>query len=174
MRMATWVCLFLAGVMAGCAPKALPPQKEGAIPAERYAAPPFSIPSLTGASDKLSLGSYTGQVVLLDFWATWCPACRWEMPRLDRLYGELKDKGLALIGLVVDDAPPARLAEAVKRFDVSFPVGLAGVDIQAAYGGIRAVPTKFLLDRSGSIRKTYMGAVQPDELRADIEALLTQ
>ena len=174
MRIPPWLCLLLAVLLAGCVPRAVPPAREGVVPPESHAAPGFSVPALAGSSGSLSLTAYAGQVVLLDFWATWCPACRWELPSLDRMYGALKDKGFALIGMAVDEAPRDRLAEAVRHFDVSFPVGWASPEVQAAYGGIRAVPTKFLLDRRGGLRKAYRGVVPPEELRADIEALLAQ
>lgn len=158
--------------LAGCAPEALRPPPEAALPARTYAAPSFSVPALTAAGERIAIGSYTGRVVLLDFWATWCPACRWELPRLDRLSADLKDQDFELVGMVVDEAPEDELADVVKGFDLSFPVGVAGPEIQEAYGGIRAVPTKFLLGRDGRIHKAYQGVVPIDQLRADVEAVL--
>lgn len=173
-KMAALGCLALAVVLTGCAPRPAAPPPEGRVPPQSYVAPDFTVPALAGAADKLSLSSLVGQVVLLEFWATWCPACRWELPRLDRLYADLKDKGFALVGLSVDEGSVPEVAESVKPFGLSFPVALAGPEVQAAYGGIRALPTKFLLDRKGGIRKAYKGVVPPEELRADIEALLAQ
>jgi thiol-disulfide isomerase/thioredoxin len=132
----------------------------------------FSIPDLANPGRQLSLATYKDQVVLLDFWATWCPPCKTELPALNRLYDELKAKGFVVVGMTVDNGSEAQVAEAVSRFKLSYPVGLAGEDVQRAYGGIRAVPTKFLLDKKGTVAKQYLGVVPERQLRADIEALL--
>jgi thiol-disulfide isomerase/thioredoxin len=151
--------------LAGCAPQGpVGPTPGGTVSG-------FVIPSLTDSGD-VSLAVYQGRVVLLDFWATWCPPCRSELPTLNRLYGELSNKGFTLIGMTVDKGSREQVAEAVKRFNLSYPVGLAGPEIQASYGGIRAVPTKFLLDRKGAVHKSYVGVAPEGQLRADIEALL--
>lgn len=167
----TWAMLLF---LAGCTPPAEEPPAGGAAPgtgAAGGAGSDFSIPSL-GAPGQIALSSYKGQVVLLDFWATWCPPCRAELPGLNRLYQELSGKGFTLIGMTVDQDSQDEVAQAVGHFNLSYPVGLAGPEVQAAYGGIRAVPTKFLLDRNGNVRKHYVGMVREPELRADIEALL--
>ena len=132
----------------------------------------FSIPNLANPGERLSLAAYKGQVVLLDFWATWCPPCKAELPALNRLYDKLKAKGFVMVGMTVDSGSEAEVAEAVRRFKLSYPVGLAGEDVQRAYGGIRAVPTKFLLDKKGGVAKQYLGVVPEQQLRADIEVLL--
>ena len=77
-----------------------------------------------------------------------------------------------MVGLTVDNGPAEQVAQAVGKFGLSYPVGLAGRDVQQAYGGIRAVPTKFLLDRNGNVVKQYQGVVPEDQLRADVEAVL--
>jgi thiol-disulfide isomerase/thioredoxin len=163
---------LLAVILAGCSPQKSGAEKEQISSADKMAGAEFSIPNLANPGQRLSLASYKGQVVLLDFWATWCPPCKSELPALNRLYDDLKAKGFALIGMTVDNGSEADVAEAVRRFKLSYPVGLAGVDIQQAYGGIRAVPTKFLLDRKGAVAKQYLGVVPEQQLRADIESLL--
>jgi thiol-disulfide isomerase/thioredoxin len=167
--------LFLASLLVllvGCTPPGLAPEKESAVTLGEVAGAEFSIPNLANPSEKLSLAPYKGQVVLLDFWATWCPPCRSELPALNRLYNDLKEKGFVIVGMTVDNGSVEQVAEAVKRFELSYPVGLAGEDVQQAYGGIRAVPTKFLLDKKGAVAKQYTGVVPERQLRADVEALL--
>lgn len=174
-RPGAWVW---AGIMAvaltGCGPTGGERPAQPEVPSSGPAASPFSVPSLTAAGESIDLNSYRGQVVLLDFWATWCPPCRSELPDLARLYGELKDRGFVLVGLTVDQGTADSVAQAVGRFEIPYPVGLAGPDIQSAYGGIRAVPTKFLLDAQGKVRKSYLGVVPADQLKADIAALLAE
>jgi thiol-disulfide isomerase/thioredoxin len=167
--------LFLVSLLvclAGCTPTGPGPEGEKPVTPGEVAGAEFSIPNLSNPGEQLSLSSYKGQVVLLDFWATWCPPCRSELPALNQLYGELKAKGFVLVGMTVDNGSVEQVAEAVRRFELSYPVGLAGADVQQAYGGIRAVPTKFLLDKNGAVAKQYLGVVPEKQLRADIETLL--
>ncbi len=165
-----WCVLALVTAMAGCAPREEP--KETVSGGESRPSAEFRIPATGGGEGEITLSSYKGKVVLLDFWATWCPPCRYELPHLNQLQAEFKDKGFSVVGLSVDQGDPAEIAEAIKRMGLQYPVGLAGPEVQAAYGGIRAIPTKFLLDKTGAIRKHYLGVVDPEQLRADINALL--
>ena len=159
-------------LLAGCTPPGLTPEKEPAVTTGGAAGADFSIPNLATPGEQLSLASYKGQVVLLDFWATWCPPCRSELPELSQLYDDLKQKGFVIVGMTVDNGPADQVAEAVRRFELSYPVGLAGEGVQQAYGGIRAVPTKFLLDKKGAVARQYLGVVPEKQLRADVETLL--
>ena len=166
------VLLLFVVLFASCSPPKLESEREEALPSGEMAGVEFSIPNLANPDEKLSLASYKDHVVLLDFWATWCPPCKSELPALDRLYDEFKAKGFVIIGMTVDKGSEVEVTEAVRQFKLSYPVGLAGEDVQRAYGGIRAVPTKFLLDKKGAIAKQYVGVVSEKQLRADIEALL--
>ena len=158
----------------GCSPRS--PEGERPLPTPGPESRPVSIsvPDLKNPGQSIDLAAFRGQVVLLDFWATWCPPCRSELPDLNRLYAELKERGVALIGMTVDEGGPEKVAGAAARFDIAYSLGLAGAEVQQAFGGIRAVPTKFLLDREGQVRQRYVGVVTVEKLRADIEALLAE
>ena len=119
-----------------------------------------------------NLSDYKGKVVLLDFWATWCGPCRSEIPSLNRVHAEFKDQGVDVLGMSVDRGTPGEIAAAAQKLGVAYPVILADEGIQNQFGGVRVVPTKFLVDRKGEIRKTYLGVVSADELRGQITALL--
>lgn len=158
---------------AGCKPGAREERSPGVLSSGPQATV-FSIPSLQNVGEKINLEFLKGRVALLDFWATWCPPCRYELPALSRLYEDLKDQGFVLVGMTVDQDTVENVAGAIRRFSLPYPVGLAGPEVQAAYGGIRAVPTKFLLDRQGKVRQRYLGVVPEQQLRADISALLAE
>jgi len=171
--------LLTAVLFAGCRPASAPETPPPAAPAPELAeqsepAGTFDIPSLDGSGGTVSLSAHAGKVVLLDFWATWCPPCRFELPSLNKLYGELKDRGFVIIGMTVDQGSAEKVQPAVAKFGLTYPVGLAGADVQAAYGGIRAVPTKFLLGKDGQVIETFVGLVPEEELRAKIEKALAQ
>lgn len=166
-----------AGFLAGCSLE--PPPSAEKAPGEAAVAPnsavaPFGrVPNLNGL-EPIDLASYTGRVVMLDFWATWCPPCRFELPVLNRLQRELESKGLTVIGMTVDQGEANAVAEAVKPFDLAYPAGLAGEAVQARYGGIRAVPTKILLDRQGRVRQRIEGVIPEPELRTEVDQLLAE
>jgi thiol-disulfide isomerase/thioredoxin len=173
-RLGMYLTSIIAMVwMVGCAPQK-PPEKKPETPSQVKApvANDFVVANLSGDASTLRLSDYAGKVVLIDFWATWCPPCKAELPTLNKMYQDLKDRGFTIIGLSVDQGEQADIAEAVKAFGLSYPVGLANEDVQKAYGGIRAVPTKFLLDKEGGVRQHYVGLVPENRLRQDIEALL--
>lgn len=160
-------------LLGGCHPIQLPEKETGEQP-ETAKAITFTIPALNQEQQEIDLAAFNGQVVLLDFLASWDLPCQSELPALDALYKDLKDKGFALVGLTVDKGTIEEIGGAVARLELVFPVGLAGEDIQAKYGGIRAIPTKFLLDKKGIVRQKYVGVVSDRQLRADIESLLAE
>ncbi len=172
-----WMSLLTMGMwmLAGCSPRE-PDERSAPVtePALAAKAAEFVIPSLSDDSAELRLSDYTGKIVLLDFWATWCPPCRAEIPDLNRLYAEWKDKGFELIGMTVDQGAPEKIKQAVKGLNLAYPAGLAGDDIQQHFGGIRAVPTKYLLDGQGRIRKKYVGVVSEKQLVEDLSALMQE
>jgi peroxiredoxin len=137
------------------------------------AAPSFSAPSLQGGT--LSLESLRGQVVFLDFWASWCAPCASSLPVLDALRGEFGPDGFRVLAVNVDRDP--RKAEAFLR---KRPVGYPSVsDPQGELPvrfGVETMPTSFLIDRDGVIRYVHRGFRKGDAevLRARIRELMAR
>jgi thiol-disulfide isomerase/thioredoxin len=134
----------------------------------------FSIPSLT-SDESIQLSAYKGDVVLLDFWATWCPPCRSELPELNKLYHELKADGFTIIGMTLDKGAPAEVAQLVAPFKLDYPVGLASQVVQElpSFQTFRAIPSKFIIDRAGNIvAGPIQGALPIAQLRREIEKYL--
>jgi len=115
--------------------------------------------------------SLKGRVVLVSFWATWCGYCRKEMPDLEALQQKYGDKGLTVLALSVDDSP-----EKVQRFwkdnPYSFPVAMASTEVQKGFGGVEVLPTLFLVDEKGMIRKQVKGSVRASALEAMVKEYL--
>jgi len=136
------------------------------------AAPTFALPGVDGKT--LKLADYKGKVVLVDFWATWCGPCRRGIPDLQALYGQYKDKGFVVLGLSVDRGGLDMVKKFVTANEIVYPMALADEETEEAYGGIAAIPTAFLIDQKGNIRKMYRGLHPKEELEKDVQALLAE
>jgi peroxiredoxin len=152
------VLFFTAGVMTAAAADktATTKTKKAAVkPAqdEKPMAPDFALKGLDGKTVKLS--DFKGKVVILDFWATWCPPCKAEIPGFIDLYKTYKDKGLVVIGAALDEEKKVR--DFVKKYGVNYPVVLGDQETAQAYGGIRGIPTTFIIDRTGHIAGQHVG-----------------
>ncbi|HET7548634.1 MAG TPA: TlpA disulfide reductase family protein [Usitatibacter sp.] len=158
------VGLALAAANAACAAWAVAP---GAP------LPPIAAARLDDASARLSLQSLRGNVVYVDFWASWCVPCRQSMPQLDDLYRKYRDRGLRVVG-VNKDVAPADAQRFLKRVHVTFPLVSDGDDAVARAFDVQAMPSGYLVDRAGVVRYVHRGftAETAAELRGEIEALL--
>ncbi|MFC2133034.1 redoxin domain-containing protein [Bacteroidota bacterium] len=128
----------------------------------------FNLPATDGSQLKLS--DYKGKVVILDFWATWCPPCRKSIPDLIALKNEFGSKGFEIIGVSVDTDTKNEVAPFVERTGINYPVVFGNLQVYQQYGGIRVVPTSFVIDTEGKIVRKYEGIVPLDTYRADINA----
>jgi peroxiredoxin len=123
-------------------------------------APAFTLATLNGESATLS--QYKGQVVMLNFWATWCGPCQQEMPLLDQMYKKYKPAGFTLIGVNVDkDAPPVK--QLLERKPVGFPVLLDPASQVSKSYHVDEMPSTVLIDRKGNIRYLHRGYKPGDE-----------
>ena len=124
------------------------------VPAIGTVAPDFTLRSSLGKNLKLS--EYRGQVVMVNFWATWCAPCRQEMPELNRLYEQYQRVGFVLLGVNVDDNPKAA-QELSAQLGVRFPVLFDSAKQVSGRYDIDAMPSTLLLDRSGTVRYLHRG-----------------
>jgi peroxiredoxin len=133
-------------------------------------APDFALKDSEGKTVKLS--DYKGQVVLLDFWATWCGPCKVEEPwfkEFDRTY---KDRGLSVIGISMDEEGWSVLKPYIRERQINYRVLLGTEDIDPLFGGMEAWPTTFLIDRSGRIVSVHVGVAAKKVFEDSIKRLL--
>ena len=138
---------------------------------EAEAAPGFSM-SLMGGGE-LSLTDLQGKLVMLDFWASWCPPCRDEAPVLAQVYGEYRDKGVEFVGVNLwDQAGDAELF--VQQEGHQYPNGVdEGGKIAISYG-VRGIPEKFFLSRDGLIVRKFSGPMDVEKLRGILDTMLLE
>jgi protein-disulfide isomerase/peroxiredoxin len=122
----------------------------------------------------LSLGDLRGQVVLVNFWATWCPPCRVEMPGFQRVYEARRDDGFTILGLSTDLIPDEQIRWFLEQRGIEYMVGRATRHASASFGGANTLPTSILVDAKGRIRKTVVGAYDEAELLSDVDGLLRE
>jgi len=119
----------------------------------------FTLPLLDGGN--ASLSSYKGKVVVLNFWATWCPPCREEMPSMDILYKRFKDQGLEILAVDIGENLNT-VRQFIQKNKYSFPVLLDTTRQTSAIYGVEAIPTSFIIDREGKIIGRLIGSIRWD------------
>ncbi|HMF00913.1 MAG TPA: TlpA disulfide reductase family protein [Terriglobia bacterium] len=139
-------------------------------PEARTANLQFTVDDISGK--RVALNSYRGDVILLDFWATWCAPCRKQIPGFIDLYKRYKSRGVVVLGVSVDESPGA-VKKFVKELRVNYPILLGGGrdDLQQAFGPI-GFPTLYIIDRDGQIRSQQMGLTSIEEVERTINLLL--
>jgi peroxiredoxin len=142
--------LFLAALIAS----AFAATAVAAAPAANAVAPDFTLRGADGHNVRLD--ELRGQVVLVNFWATWCGPCREEMPHLDTLYQKYRKSGFVLLGVNVDDDPATALATAAK-LNVSFPVLLDTDKKVSKLYDLNTMPSTVVIDRDGKLRFLHRG-----------------
>jgi cytochrome c biogenesis protein CcmG/thiol:disulfide interchange protein DsbE len=126
--------------------------------------------------DGANIGSeeLAGQVVLVNFWATWCAPCRAEMPLLEQMHQRHREAGFVVVGLAVDRVSTEAVRAFVQDRGVTYPIAHVGSEAEQVFGGVRGYPTSFLLDRTGKIRHTVLGAIGPLSLEPAVRRLLAE
>jgi thiol-disulfide isomerase/thioredoxin len=135
------------------------------------ALPPLHFELLDGR--RVTLEELRGKVVLVNFWATWCPYCRHEMPDMQRFYDGWRPRGFEIIALSQDgNAQSVRAFMAEKGY--RFPVGMVDASHSQAFGGVSRLPTSFLIDKQGRLRKKISGQVHYARLEDLVAPLLDE
>lgn len=138
--------------------------------ADRNQAPEFALEDANGQIVKLS--DFKGKVVLLNFWATWCTPCRIEIPWFVDMEREFKDEGFAVIGVSMDEDGWDVVKPFIRDLKVNYRMVLGTEELAQLYSGVQALPTSFVIDRSGRIASVHMGIVSRNVFEEEIRALL--
>ncbi len=134
-----------------------------------YPAPAFSLKDLSGKT--VSLADYKGKVVLVDFWATFCGPCIKAMPKFQKLHDELGPKGFAVLGIATDEEGLPKVAPAVKKIKVQYPILISDENTWRDYN-VETLPSMFLVDRKGQVVKRFGGQTDHKTIEAEIRKLV--
>ncbi|MCS7052155.1 MAG: TlpA family protein disulfide reductase [Ignavibacterium sp.] len=141
-----------------------------ANPTDNKKAPEFSLKTLEGKTVKLS--DYKGKIVIIDFWATWCPPCRKGIPDLVDLQ-KTYSKELVVIGISLDQERTIKdLKPFIQNYGINYPVVLGDEKVVRDYGGVNAIPTSFIVDQKGFIVDSHVGLVPKSVYENKIKTLL--
>jgi len=129
----------------------------------------FSLQDMSGKTVRLS--EYKGKVVLLEFWAAWCPPCRASVPGLEKLHKAYRDKGLVLLAVSMDGGGWDEVRSFIAESGITYTV-LKGTEDVAIKYQVRSIPMMLVLNKEGRIAKRYLGMVGDEDLEKDIKANL--
>lgn len=149
------------------------PTDFAAIPAQvKYAAPVISLGALDGSQRALS--DYRGMVVLVNLWATWCPPCKAEMPLFQRYFEKHATEGFTVIA-IEDGEPAADVRAFAKQYALTFPIWLdPGHEATDRAFKTSNLPTSYVVDRAGTIRLTWVGAISESNLEKYVTPLIRE
>jgi thiol-disulfide isomerase/thioredoxin len=135
--------------------------KENITESNLVKAPDFTLKDIN--DNDIRLSDFRGKVVILDFWATWCPPCRKGIPDLVELQEKYSDD-LMIIGISLDQANTIKEVVPFSRsYGINYPVVYGNASVVNQYGGIEAIPTSFIIDREGNIVNKYVGLIPKQE-----------
>ena len=154
----------LAFVSIGCCAQAVAAGEIGS------AAPTWKLRTVDGVEVKSA--DFAGKVLVVDFWATWRPPCRAEIPGFIELQKKYGKDGLVIVGVSVDQGGPEVVKKFIAQNKISYAIVLADGDVTDAFGGIEGIPTTFVIDREGKIQLKEVGFVEVGEFEKRIQPLL--
>lgn len=180
--------VFLLGLAVGCSregPDKGPNEEKESVRTqeEKASTAPVSIEGWGNAPDftllkfgggNFTLSSLKGKMIILNFWATWCGPCRMEVPGFVRFYEKYRDRGLEIVGVSLDRNRGVAVGPFAKKMKINYILVFGNRKVTEKYGGIRGIPTSFIIDRRGNIVKKHVGFVSESILEKEIKELLEE
>jgi peroxiredoxin len=130
----------------------------------------FELSDLSGKPVKLS--DYRGKIVLLNFWATWCGPCQFEIPVFVKLKRQYQKRGFEIIGISMDEGSQEQVAEFARQYEINYPVVIGAFAKLDGLGTITALPTSFVIARDGRVHSRHQGLLGLNEIEKQLRKLL--
>ena len=128
-------------------------------------APDFTLTDMNGK--QVSLSDFKGKVIVLDFWATWCGPCRMEIPSFIQLQSDYEDE-VVVLGVSLDQGGPSAVVPFAEKMGINYPIVYGNGSVTQAYGGVRGIPTTFIIDKQFNIQRKYVGYTDHRVFEQDI------
>ena len=154
--------ILIASLVLVCFPARAQPSKQ---------APPLALKDIRGRQFRLS--DYKGKVVLLNFWATWCPPCRTEIPDLIKMQRQYRAQGLRLIGITYPPEKTSDVRRFMRRLRVNYRVAMGTKATKALFTSSETLPMTIVIDREGAMRDVVEGIMYADEFDKKVKPLLS-
>lgn len=158
--------------MSGPAAAAAPIAKMAGTLPKIGPAPAWRLEDIAGKT--VTSEDFKGKVVVVDFWATWCPPCREEIPGYIALQKQYGPEGLVVIGISLDQQGPDVVKAFAAKFGINYPLVMGDEKVVAAFGGVEGIPTTFLIDRHGQIRDRKVGMEEKADYEGKILSVLRE
>jgi thiol-disulfide isomerase/thioredoxin len=145
----------------------------GGMPTIRFFRDPADVPAFTAADldgREISSASWHGKVVIVNFWATWCPPCRAEIPDLVALQDKYRDQ-LQIIGVSEDEVPASQVKRFVAEHKINYPVVMTTKELARLFPGVQALPTSFILDHQSRVVQKHVGMLTAEMTELETRAL---
>lgn len=171
--------LLICCVLSLACAKAEPKPKKIETPVSKPAVPTlekwntqynFTLTNINSGKE-FSLSEFAGKVIIVDFWATWCPPCRQQVPVFNALYEKYKSQGLEIVGVSLDRDGAKGVIDFTKKYKMQYTVVMGDADVVSIYGGITGIPTAFILDKKGNLVKKHIGYAEQEVLEEEIKDL---
>lgn len=161
--------MTLFGILFAAIAIAVAPAK---VVRQEASAPQFEFKDVNGRIVRLS--DFRGKVILINFWATWCPPCRAEMPDLVKLQHQYGTEGLQIIGVSYPPQKKSRVVRFAKSLKVNYPIVLGTRELKARYSSDETLPLTVVIDRDGKVSEIISGILLREEFDEKIKPLLTK
>lgn len=149
------LCAALAAGCGGAGKETAGQPPAGKAAAVASAGPDFTLKDLDG--NVVRLADLRGSVVIVDFWATWCPPCRMSLPHLQAISNEYGGRGVKVVAIAMDDQGESVVRPFVAKNKLTFTVLLPDGQVDRAFGGVRSLPTTFVIGPDGKVFKKLVG-----------------
>ncbi len=131
-------------------------------------APDFTLVNLDGKN--VTLSDFRGKIIIVDFWATWCGPCKMEIPSFIKLQDDYRDD-VVVLGISLDQGGPKAVVPFAEKMKINYPIVYGNGSVVQAYGGVRGIPTTFVIDKDFNIQRKYVGYTDHKVFEQDILAL---